>query len=60
MKKRLKSALNKYIIIMFILIVLAEILLRLDNKLLNVCGMVCLPLIIVVGIIMIIKDNKED
>ena len=52
--------LNKYIIIMFILIIIAEILIRINNNICNIIGIVLLPIIIIVGFILIYSDKKQN
>ena len=51
---------NKYIIFMFILIVVAEILIRINNNICNIIGIVLLPIIIIVGFILINSDKKQN
>lgn len=60
MKRKLKENLNKYIIFMFTLIIIAEILLSVNNKLLNICGLIFFPIIVVAGIVLLIKDKKKS
>ena len=52
--------LNKYIIIMFILIIVAEILIRIKNDICNIIGIILLPIIIIVGFILIYSDKKQN
>lgn len=60
MKRKLKENINKYIIFMFILIIIAEILLRVNNKLLNIYGLIFFPIIVIAGIVLLIKDKKKS
>lgn len=56
----MKRNLNKYLIIMFILIIAAEILIRIKNNICNIIGIVLLPIIIIIGIKMLYKDKKQN
>lgn len=60
MKRKLKENINKYIIFMFALIIIAEILLRVNNKLLNICGLIFFPIIVIAGTVLLIKDKKKS
>lgn len=45
---------------MFVLIVIAEILIRINNKTCNIIGICLLPLVIINGFILIKYDNKKN
>ncbi len=45
---------------MFILIVIAEVLVRINNDICNLFGIVLLPIIIIFGFMLIYKDKKQN
>lgn len=55
----MKKNLNKWLIIMFILIVLDEILIRVNNNICNIIGIILLPFVIVVGFILIHNEKQN-
>ncbi len=56
----MKKRVNKYLVIMFILIVIAEVLVRINNDICNLFGIVLLPIIIIFGFMLIYKDKKQN
>ena len=45
---------------MFILIIVAEVLIRIKNDICNIIGIILLPIIIIVGFILIYSDKKQN
>ena len=58
MKKKLIKNLNKYIILMFILLITSKIMLRQKKETLNIIGVVLIPIILIIGILMLRKNKK--
>ena len=56
----MKKNLNKWLIIMFILIILAQVLIRVNNQICNIIGVILLPIILIVGFILIYTDKKQN
>ena len=56
----MKKKLNKWMIIMFLLIISVEILVRVDNKICNIIGMCLFPLVIITGIMLLKSDKKKE
>ena len=51
---------NKLIIIMFILLILDQILVRINNNICNIIGIILLPIIFIIGFIMLNTDKKQN
>ena len=45
---------------MFLLIISVEILIRIDNKVLNIIGICLFPLVIISGFLLLRNDKKES
>ena len=56
----MKKRLTKWLITMFILIIIAEILIRINNSICNLLGIILLPIIIIIGFIIVYKDKKQN
>lgn len=56
----MKKNLNRWLIAMFILIILDEVLIRINHQVCNIIGIILLPLIIIVGFILIYSDKKQN
>ena len=56
----MKKKLNKWMIIMFLLIISVEILVRIDNRICNIIGICLFPLVIISGFMLLKKDKIKE